>query len=73
MLLFIPLHASNETYIRGWWRLKITGPLLDYNDIKECYIKVSDDDKTMTFSSVHEDQYRLVVEYCGKNKKECKK
>jgi hypothetical protein len=72
MLLFIPVQASDEIFLTGWWKLKITGPILNYSDIKHCYIKVSTDGTAMLFSSIHEDQYKLRAEYCGDSYKECK-
>ena len=74
LLIFLPLHASNKEFntIRGFWKLKITGPLIDYDIIKECNLKVSGDLKKMEFGSVYEDQYQIKVELCGGTKKECK-
>jgi hypothetical protein len=74
LLIFIPLQASNTEFntIRGFYRIKITGPLGKiYSGTKECDLKISGDFKKMSFGSVYEGQYHMRVELCGKNKEEC--
>jgi len=74
LFLFLPLQASDTEFniIRGFWKLKITGPLGKiYSGTKECDLKISGDQKKMSFGSVYEGQYSIKVEFCGKEKEEC--
>lgn len=64
-LTFSPLYANVESKtIYGRWNIQIYDGRVELFNLekKRCYLKVSEDGKTMTFSSIYKGGYSMSVQ-----------